>query len=156
MWRHVILWSAMRSGSTEFARDISRTYHLLDVHEPFNPRLHSSPRNLQVLSHAHTPCVFKVFPGHSQRKLPKHCAIVLERRNVNARWCSLRRARRSRDWSGRVRHNCTPRAPSWFVHAHQKWYVRLQRIPRHLYLTFEDVVFRRNESLRRVGTHCHK
>ena len=155
---HVVIWSAMRSGSTEFARGLAERYNWTYAGEPFNFR----PRG--VLQSKANPTAFlaelsrgarlvlKVFPGHTRRALPLHCRVVLER-SVAARWCSLWHARASNEWTGRTRHNCTMRAPPSFQRAHRAWYGAVRSAP-HLYLTFEDVTERRDESLRRVGRYC--
>ena len=160
----VVLWSAMRSGSTEFAQALAVRFGWAYVGEPFNFRpkgVRASPwtapaRFLAELARGRI-LVFKVFPGHLRgAALPLHCAVVLERRPIAARWCSLQHARRTREWTGRTRRNCTDDAsmPASFERAHRRWFEALLRRRHGLYLTFDDVVRRRNESLWRVGRHC--
>lgn len=160
---YVVVWSAMRSGSTEFARDLAREMKLRYTGEPFNfplpgtSRLYAKTNPNEFLrtlsSGAGGGVVMKVFPGHIRSRLPHHCAVVLERRNVYARWCSLMHARRSGDWTGRVRHNCTAKPPPHFVVEHQRWYNRV-RDAGHIYITFDDIVYKRQATLRRVATYC--
>jgi len=151
----------MRSGSSEFARDLAHAFGWRNAGEPFNfppwgvrTSKDSPVRFLDELAQGRR-LVFKLFIGHTRRPLPDHCAVVLERTNVRARWCSLLHAQKSHDWTGRVRHNCTDYSPpTRFVAQHAKWYRQVRSRRKHLYLTFDDIVNRRNESLCRVRTFC--
>lgn len=147
---HVVVWSAMRSGSTEFAMDIARTYHLRYADELLNHAL--SKYNPNLLNTTDTRLVFKLFPMHRVQHLKgKHCIVVLER-SPALRWCSLLRARETGDWTGHQRRGCTTEPPAWFKRQHRQW---MQKAPHdHLYLTFEEVALRRAESLDAVKRHC--
>ena len=152
---HVVLWSAMRSGSTEFAKDLARVHNWKYADEPFNPKLSVRKRwrgdeesLLEKLSGGKR-LVFKLFPGHSPPHVPI-CKVVLERK-PEQRWCSLVHARRTGEWTGRVRRNCSMKPPPAFKTSHRIWF---SAATPDIRLTFEDIVFRRNESLARVGREC--
>ena len=136
---YVAILSLMRSGSSEFTRDLSVTYNWTDVGEPFNfhpKNVKSSKANpvtfladvaRQRASHPH-PLVFKLFAGHTTRSGLRSlanndvCPIVLERTSIASRWCSLLKARQTHDWTGRKRYNCTRLPPKKFAAAHYRWY----------------------------------
>ena len=147
---HVVLWSAMRSGSTELARDIAQRNHLRYADELLNPGL--SKYNPKLLNNSKTRLVFKLFPEHNYHLLQgTPCTVVLER-SPSQRWCSLIRARQTGDWKGHKRQGCERTPPKWFMIHHEKW---IQKAPReHLYLTFEDITLRRAVSLNAVKTYC--
>lgn len=170
---HVVVWSGMRSGSSEFAMDVSRRYGWRYVGEPFNTRLSEWRRwggdaesilESLVQKAKGRRLVMKLFRGHSPPPLGPFCKVVLERR-VEERWCSLKHARRTGEWSGKVRRNCSMTPPPAFVRSHREWYTNspkgvqgfpgfYMKKPPDLYLTFEDVVTKRNESLWKVGQKC--
>ena len=66
----------------------------------------------------------------------------------------LRHARRIGEWTGRVRRNCSLSPPRYFSSSHRVWFEAARTPPPDVYLTFEDVVFRRNESLSKVEKAC--
>jgi hypothetical protein len=176
----------MRSGSTEFARDLARSLtsangSAYDAGEPFNyipvalrhewtiPMARRAPLAFLAALASHRSftgspvrsIVLKLFPHHLYSSgmatlSPRVCAIVLERSPIDARWCSLVHARRTREWTGRTRHNCThPAAPSWFAREHAEWFARVRRVFRpHLPLTFQDVVARRMHSVAAAVAFC--
>lgn len=147
---HVILWSAMRSGSTEFAKDIARSNHLKYVDEILNPGL--SKYNPSLLNQSSTRLVLKLFAGHDYHLLQgKHCIVVLERM-PSQRWCSLLHAKRTSDWTGRKRQACEKNPPLWFKKQHLRWFRK--RPSEHLYLTFEEIISNRTLSLNAVKSYC--
>lgn len=147
---HVVLWSAMRSGSTDFALGIALTYHLTYADEILNYEL--SKYNPYLINTANTRLVFKLFPGHHSHYLRgEHCIVVLERPPAQ-RWCSLLHARHTGDWSGQIRRGCEKEPPRWFARQHRQW---MQKAPReHMYLTFDDVTLNRTWSLHAVKRYC--
>ena len=154
MHRHVVIWSAMRSGSTEFARELARAYHWTYADEPLNDRL--SQYNPALLNSSNARLVFKLFPMHRAQHLQQthgaHCIVVLERA-PSSRWCSLLRAKETGDWSGRRRRGCRKEPPEWFERQHWRW---MQQAPReHLYLTFENVTKSRARSVEAVDRYCN-
>lgn len=145
---HIVVWSAMRSGSTEFTKDIAAMLHGTFADEPLNPRL--SLYNPSIMQNTST-IVMKFFKGHSRERLHHHCVVVLER-PVGNRWCSLMHARKSGDWTGRRRHGCFMKPPQWFAREHRTWF---RTAPRpHLYLTFHNVTQHRSASLAAVASFC--
>lgn len=161
--------SMLRSGSTGFARDVAHANNWTYVGEPFNfkPRHVNTSKDFpgpfldelaRVHAPHHTPLVFKVFSGHTYRlhEVTNVCVVVLERSNMASRWCSLYHARRTHEWGGAVRRNCTMDPPWWFVDKHVRWYEHVRRTFRNrLHLTFDDIVHSRNASLSLVADHCH-
>lgn len=162
----------MRSGSTEFAIDLAKRMQFRYVGEPFNfPPSHISRSFARkhptqyladlVKQYKAAGLVMKIFAGHIHGRLdqlPPHCAVILERTNIRNRWCSLLRARHSGDWTGHIRYNCTAEVPpTYFTYQHEHWYSRVrQSLVPHIYITFEDVVHRRNHTLHRVFQFCIK
>ena len=148
--QHVVLWSAMRSGSTEFAKELAHENMWTFADEPFNPRL--SKYNPSITTP--TRLIFKVFPKHHRERLHgTHCNVVLER-PVSNRWCSFIHARQSGEWSGRRRWNCEARPPKWFETQHRHWFKIVPR--QHLYLTFDNVTLNRTWALRSVQRYCDR
>lgn len=151
MMNCIVLWSAMRSGSTEFARDIAQNNQLRYADELLNRGL--SKYNPKLLNTSNTRLVFKLFAEHDYHLLQgKPCCTVVLERSPSQRWCSLRRARRTGDWKGKKRQGCEQRPPKWFIMHHRQW---IQKAPRqHLYLTFEEVTLQRALSLNSVKSYC--
>ena len=147
---HVVLWSAMRSGSTEFAKDIAQGNHLKYADELLNPVL--SKYNPKLLNKSNTRLVLKLFAGHDHHLLRgTPCTVVLER-SPSQRWCSLIRARKTGNWKGHKRQGCERTPPNSFIMQHAKW---IKSAPsEHLYLTFEDITLQRTLSLNAVKTYC--
>jgi hypothetical protein len=148
--RHVVLWSAMRSGSTEFAKDLARACNWSYADEALNPKLSKfNPRVLRAAS----PTILKFFDGHYKAAgVRLQCALALER-SPTERWCSLLHARRTARWSGRRQRGCgCTRPPPEFVQRHNAW---IRQLPaRALFLTFENVTKHRAAAIHAACMHC--
>ena len=164
---HIVLWSAMRSGSTEFAKDLARICNWRYADEALNPRLSKfQPRVLEEVKGSASRSILKFFPGHYKAPgVHLQCAIALER-PPGERWCSLLHARATGRWSVRrkKRAGCADartRAgagagasppPFQFTQRHNAWF---QQLPRHaLLLSFENITTTKKSRAAAIDAAC--
>lgn len=162
MGPHIVLWSAMRSGSTEFAKDLARACNWRYADEALNPRL--SKFQPSVLERGKGPAqrsILKFFPGHYKAPgVHLQCAIALER-PPGQRWCSLLRARATGRWSGRQKGwaGCgiadDGHAPLQFIKRHNAWFEQLPK--RTLFLSFTNITTTSNRAtaIKDSCNHCN-
>ena len=153
---HIVLWSAMRSGSTEFAKDLARICNWRYADEALNPSLSKfQPRVLEEVKGSASRTILKFFPGHYKAPgVHLQCAIALVR-PPGERWCSLLHARATGRWSVRrkKRAGCASPPPFQFTQRHNAWF---QQLPRNaLLLSFENITRNRATAIDAACKHCN-
>lgn len=173
----IMVVAQMRSGSTEFVRDIAQVADIGNLGEIFNrgwnPPL-TGPAIDRIEQYNRT-LVFKVFDGHvSKQELTRLtrdvriCPVIVQRLNETARYCSYKNAVKSGEWlntharrkpchleesDSKQMHDFIRRAQ-----ASRVWYY--DTIPnamhnrRHIWFTDYDLFNARNDTIQSVIRFC--
>ena len=158
----VVLFSMMRSGSTEFAQELAHEMNYTFLNEAFNflpknmSHVKSNPSKYIRQLTSKENVVLKLFNRHTTTisKIDA-CNVVLERKNIDNQWCSLINAKKFQDWTSGKRRNCSIPSPKYFTESHNNWYKYIfKTLNNYLYITFDDVVYNRNETILRSKAYC--